>query len=134
MTADLSFARSRPGRFLACCMALMAVAESGCAPLPVQENRAAPYAAASVLYEKAFECYQRSHYRKAKDLWHAYIGTYPDSLVLKAALYYLAHCHQMLGEDKEAVALYDRIVTTYGDEDFWGQQAMLRRKQVREGR
>ncbi len=121
-------------RFSACCLALFVTAGSGCALLPAQDNEAPRYAAPSVLYDKAFDCYQKAHYRKAKELWHEYIGAYPESRVLKAALYYLAHCYQMLGEDKEAMALYDRIITTYGDEDFWGQQAMLRRKQIKEER
>ncbi len=121
-------------RVVACCCAVLVAAVSGCALLPAQEDEAPRYASASVLYDKAFDAYQKAQYAKARELWHVYIGTYPQSLVLKAALYYLAHCHQMLGEDKEAVALYDRIITTYGDEDFWGQQAMLRRKQIKEER
>ena len=117
-----------------CCLALLVAAGGGCALLPAQEDEAPRYASASVLYDKAFDVYQKGQYAKARELWYVYIGTYPQSLVLKAALYYLAHCHQMLGEDKEALALYDRVITTYGDEDFWGQQAMLRRKQIKEER
>ena len=107
---------------------------SGCALLPAaQEEETVRYKSPSDLYERALDYYQSGRYAKAKDLFHEYVGQYPDSKILRIAIYYLGHCYQMLGEDKEALALYNRVVSTYGDEDFWGQQAMARIKQIKAG-
>ncbi len=110
---------------------LMGTAQ-GCAFLPAaQEEGTARYKSPSELYDKALGYYQSGKYAKARDLFHEYAGQYPDSKILRIAIYYLGHCYQMLAEDKEALALYNRIVATYGDEDFWGKQAMARMKQIK---
>ncbi|NTV29580.1 MAG: tetratricopeptide repeat protein [Candidatus Omnitrophica bacterium] len=106
---------------------------SGCAILTdgvydTEEPKQAPTA----LYNQAFARYQARNYEEAKPLFQQYIGQYPDSVLYKVALYYLAHCDQMLGELKEAEMFYSRIVDTYGEDDFWGAQAMKRIKQLRE--
>ncbi|MBF0331299.1 MAG: tetratricopeptide repeat protein [Candidatus Omnitrophica bacterium] len=107
-------------------------AGAGCSML--QDAPEAPFRveSASVLYEKAMGYYQKGQYLRAKESFHEFIGQYPESLLFKTALYDLAHCYQILGETKEALALYNRIVTTYGDADFWGEQAMKRIKQIQE--
>ncbi len=105
---------------------------SSCILLPAaQEEETFRYKNPSDLYDKALAYYQSGQYAKASDLFHEYIGQYPDSKVLRIAIYYLGHCYQMLGEDKDALALYNRVVTIYGDEDFWGEQAMARIKQIK---
>jgi len=87
---------------------------------------------ASEVYNRAFEKYQARHWAEARELFHQYIEFYPDSVLYKMALYYLGHCHQMLGDLKEARVLYSRVVDTYGDDDFWGAQAMKRLNQIRD--
>ena len=109
---------------------MLIVAGGGCAMLQDNTEEMPRYKSPSELYDKALGYYQSGQYAKAKELFHQYIGQYPDSLIYKTALYELAHCYQMLGETKEALALYNRLVTTYGDQDFWGDQAMQRIKQI----
>jgi TolA-binding protein len=105
---------------------------SGCIFLPAApDEETVHYKSPSELYDKALGYYQSGQYARARDLFHEYVGQYPESKVLRIAIYYLGHCYQMLGEDKEAMALYNRVVTTYGDEDFWGAQAMARIKQIK---
>lgn len=105
---------------------------SGCIFLPaVQDEETIRYKSPSELYDKALAYYQSGQYAKARGLFHEYVGQYPDSKILRIAIYYLGHCYQMTGDDKEALALYNRVVTTYGDEDFWGEQAMARIKQIK---
>jgi TolA-binding protein len=105
---------------------------SGCALLPAaQDEETVRYKSPSELYDKALAYYQSGKYAKARDLFHEYVGQYPESKILKIAIYYLGHCYQMLGDEKEALALYNRVVATYGDEDFWGAQAMARIKQIK---
>lgn len=93
-----------------------------------QPSKEAP----SKLYNRAFEKYQAGKYAEAKDLFHQYIGQYPDTLLVKMSLYYLGHCYQMLGDTKEANVFYSRLIDTYGDDDFWGAQAMKRIRQMKE--
>lgn len=113
---------------------LLSMSFSGCVLLPAAQDEAVvPYKTPSELYDRALKYYQSGQYAKARDLFHEYIGRYADSRILRIAVYYLGHCYQMLGEDKEALALYNRVVTTYGDEDFWGEQAMARIKQIKGG-
>lgn len=83
---------------------------------------------ATDLYNKALSYYQSGQYAEAKNLFHEYIGQFPDTPLFKVALYYLGHCYQMTGEEKEALVFYNRVVTTWGDDDFWGAQAMKRIK------
>ena len=110
----------------------MLMSFSGCASvLGIPEEEVSHYKTPSDLYDKAVGYYESGQYAKARDLFHEYVGTYPESKILKIAVYYLGHCYQMLGDDKEALALYNRVVTTYGDEDFWGAQAMARIKQIK---
>ena len=112
----------------------MSMGFTACALLPAaQDEDVVRYKNPSELYDKALACYQSGQYAKARDLFHEYVGTYADSKILRIAIYYLGHCYQMLAEDKEALDLYNRVVTTYGDEDFWGQQAMARIKQIKGG-
>ena len=115
-------------------MIMLVTGFTGCALLPAaQEETAVRYKSPSELYDKALGYYQSGQYARARELFHEYIGQYSDSKILKIAIYYLGHCYQMLGEDKEALALYNRVVTTYGDDDFWGEQALARIKQIKEG-
>lgn len=98
-----------------------------------QEEKVARYKSPSQLYDRALGFYQSGQYAKARDLFHEYVGQFPESRIFRIALYYLGYCYQMLGEDKDALALYNRVVSTYGDEDFWGEQAMARIQQIKAG-
>ena len=106
----------------------------GCALLPVEEEEQAPapkYKSAAELYKRAQVYYEARNYAKARDSFQEYVGQFPDSDLYKIALYYLAHSNQELGEYKEALVIYNRIITTYGDDDFWGEQAVKRVKQIK---
>ena len=106
----------------------------GCALLPVEEEEqvtAPNYKSASELYKRAQVYYEARNYARARDLFHEYVGQFPDSDLYKIALYYLGHSYQELGEYKEALVIYNRIITTYGEDDFWGEQAEKRVKQIK---
>ena len=107
---------------------------SGCAmleTLQTGEEQPVKFKTPSEHYNRALDLYQRGHYAEARDLLHAYIGQYPQSPLFKVALYYLGHCYQMLGNDKEALAIFNRIIATYGDDDFWGEQSQKRIRQIK---
>jgi TolA-binding protein len=107
---------------------------AGCALLPAaeEEQEAAPkYRSASELYKRALAYYEDRKYAKARDLFHEYVGQFPDGDLYKIALYYLGHSYQELGEYDEALVIYNRIITTFGDDDFWGEQAAKRIKQIK---
>lgn len=113
--------------------AVIILAMPGCAMLTdgIYDART-PQPTATELYNQALEKYQGRNYADARPLFQQYIGQHQDTPLYKVALYYLAHCDQMLGDAKEAEMLYSRLVDTYGDDDFWGAQAMQRIKQIKE--
>jgi len=107
---------------------------SGCAvleSLQTGEERPVKFKTPTEHYNRALELYQQDNYDKARDLLHEYIGQYPESPLFKVALYYLGHCYQMLGSDKEALAMFNRIIAVYGDDDFWGEQSQKRIRQIK---
>ena len=99
---------------------------TGCAATP-DGNRSL---AGSALYHKAERLYQAGHYKKAKEYFHAYIANHPDSDLYKVALYYLGHCYQMSGNNKEALSLYNRVIGKYSDDDFWVRAAKKRIEEI----
>lgn len=109
--------------------------QAGCAllePLEAEDHSDHPrFKSATEHYQRALDLYEHGYYAKAKDLFHEYVGQYPQSPLFRVALYYLGHCYQKTGEDKEALSIYNRIVTVYGDDDFWGAQAQKRIKQIK---
>lgn len=107
---------------------------SGCALLMDEELSSvdAPAKKPSELYGLALSHHQAGNYAESKRLFHEFIGLYPNSLLFKVALYYLGHNYQMLGETREAEVFYSRVVDTYGDDDFWGAQALKRIQQIRD--
>lgn len=107
---------------------------SGCAALEenVADREVSGVNSPSELYERALGAYQAGRYAEAKERFHRYISQYPESLLFKVALYYLGHCYHMVGETREAKIFYSRVVDTYGDDDFWGAQAMKRLQQIKE--
>ena len=118
---------------LAMSLVFFLLGAGGCAEfLGVGDESQSSVGAPSELYNRAFEQYEAGHYAQAKELFHQFIGQYPDSQLYKVSLYYLGHCDQMLGDLKEAEVFYSRLIDTYGDEDFWGAQAMKRLKQIKE--
>jgi TolA-binding protein len=104
---------------------------SGCALFDIEEAETPRFRTATAHYDKAMSYYQKGNYVKAKELLHEYIARYPNSELFRIALYYLGHCYQVLADEKEALTIFNRIVTTYGDDDFWGAQAMKRIKQIK---
>ena len=62
--------------------------------LPAQAEKQAP----TDLYNKAMSFYEAGRYAQAKELFHQFIGQYPDSKLFCIALYYLGHCDQMTGD------------------------------------
>jgi len=115
-------------------MTLISFCAVGCALLPVEDEdqAAAPkYKSASELYKRAQAYYEARNYAKSRDLFQEYIGQFPDSDLYKIALYYLGHSYQELGEYKDALVIYNRIITTYGNDDFWGEQAEKRVEQIK---
>jgi TolA-binding protein len=115
-------------------LTLISFCAVGCALLPVtdEEQDAAPkYKSASELYKRAQAYYEARNYAKSRDLFQEYTGQFPDSDLYKIALYYLGHSYQELGEYKDALVIYNRIITTYGDDDFWGEQAVKRVEQIK---
>lgn len=82
------------------------------------------------LYNKALDYYQKGRYTRARELFREYVAQYPNSAIFRIALYYSGHCYQMLGDNKEALVIFNRVVSTYGEEDFWGEQAFKRIKQI----
>ncbi|MBF0485437.1 MAG: tetratricopeptide repeat protein [Candidatus Omnitrophica bacterium] len=103
----------------------------GCAELTGIEEPANSPKKPTELYNQALAVYQEGKYAEAKERFHEFLGQYPQSPLFKVALYYLGHCHQMLGDQKEALTFYNRVITTYGDEDFWSVQAAKRIKQMK---
>ena len=97
---------------------------------PAQEV-ASRFSSPTEHYNKALELYQKGRYARARELFHEYIARYPDSVVYRIALYYLGHCYQLLGDDREALIIFNRIVAAYGDDDFWGEQSFKRIRQIR---
>ncbi len=104
---------------------------SGCAMLEPVEEAAPKFKSSTELYNKALDYYQKGRYVQARELFRAYIAQYPNSELFRVALYYAGHCYQMLGDDKEALVIYNRVVATYGDADFWGEQAFKRIRQIK---
>ncbi|MBF0594790.1 MAG: tetratricopeptide repeat protein [Candidatus Omnitrophica bacterium] len=106
---------------------------SGCAMLePVDEAAPPPrFKTPTEHYNKALDYYQKGRYTQAKELFHEYVAQYPDSAILRIALYYLAHCYQIQGDEKEALVIYNRIIAAYGSDDFWSEQAFKRIKQIK---
>ena len=104
---------------------------AGCAMLQPSDEPAPRFKSSTEHYNAALEHYQKGRYAKAKELFHEYVAQYPDSAIFRIALYYLGHCYQMLGEEKEALVIFNRVVATYGDDDFWGEQALNRIRQIK---
>ncbi|MEI6437851.1 MAG: tetratricopeptide repeat protein [Candidatus Omnitrophota bacterium] len=104
---------------------------SGCAMLEPVEEKTPVFKSSTELYNKALDYYQKGRYAQARELFGQYVAQYPDSELFKVALYYSGHCYQKLGDKKEALVIYNRVVAMYGDEDFWGEQAFKRIKQIK---
>ncbi|NLE65154.1 MAG: tetratricopeptide repeat protein [Elusimicrobia bacterium] len=111
------------------CTMILGFLLGGCVFLAEEPSAKVP--SASDLYQRATQAYQARQYPRARDLFHEYIGQYPESPLYPVGLYYLAHSYQMLGDEDEAVVLYSRLVDAYGDKDFWGGQALQRIAQIK---
>jgi TolA-binding protein len=104
---------------------------TGCAMIEPAGEEVPHFRTPTEHYNKALDLYQKGNYAQAKELFREFVAQYPDSPLSKVALYYLGHCYQMTGDDKEALILFNRIVATYGDDDFWGEQSFKRIKQIK---
>ncbi len=117
-------------------LALMFIAasltmSSGCVSLETVDEDAPRFKTPTELYNTALERHDRGQYAKAMVLFHQYINQYPDSKLFKVALYYLGHCYQMRGDDKEAGVLYQRVIDPSLENDFWTGMALKRLRQIK---
>ncbi len=113
------------------CLMVMPFFGAGCAMIEPLEAEHPHFQSASQHYNKALDYYQKGNYAQAGTLFQEYIGQYPDTVLYRVALYYLGHCYQVQGDEKEALIIFNRILTTYGDDDFWGEQSFKRIKQIK---
>jgi TolA-binding protein len=104
---------------------------SGCVSLETVDEDAPRFKTPTELYNTALDRHDRGHYEKAKMLFHQYINQYPDTELSRVALYYLGHCYQMSGDDKEAQALYQRVIGPSAEDDFWAEMALKRLQQIK---
>lgn len=104
---------------------------SGCVALEVADEERSQFKTPAALYDRALFYYDHGQYEKAKIFFHQYIAQYPDSLLFKVALYYLGHCYQMSGDEKEATTLYNRVLHRWGEDDTWGEMSLKRLHQIK---
>lgn len=107
---------------------------SGCSTSGVMYEKPIPQTGiigATDMYNKAQEYYEAEKYEMAKEFFHQYINNYANTELYRVSLYYLGHCHQMLGQDQEAVRLYNKIIQEYPSTDFWVERAQKRLAQLR---
>ncbi len=103
----------------------------GCIALETIDEDVPRFKTPTELYNTALERHDRGQYAKAMVLFHQYINQYPDSKLFKVALYYLGHCYQMSGDDKEAEVLYQRVIDPSLENDFWTGMALKRLRQIK---
>ena len=112
-------------------MTSSSVMAGGCVLLETVDEDAPRFKTPTELYNQALDLHDRGQYEKSKIFFHQYINQYPESKLFRVALYYLGHCYQMRGDEKEAEVLYHRIIDVWGEEDFWGAMALKRLRQIK---
>ena len=85
---------------------------------------------ASVLYQRAYNEYQSHHWQEASIYFHQYLREYPATDLTRVAIYYLGHCEEKLGNSKDALHLYNTILTKFPEDDFWVEAAKKRIEEI----
>ena len=89
-------------------------------------------APATDTYNKAIQLYESKNWDAAKDCFHQYLAEYSDTPLYVTCLYYLAYCYQQLGDTKQAVLLYHKVIDqAQGGDAFWSDMAQKRIDEVR---
>ena len=99
----------------------------GCASTETAPSFSTP--SATAVYDKGKKLYQAQKYDAAKEYLHDFLSQSPSEPLKTIAMYQLGFCYQMIGDLKEARALYHRIVTEATGDEFW---IGLARKRVAE--
>jgi len=73
-------------------------------------------------YDKAHELYLAKKYSEAEKEYQGFVKNNPDSLLVEAALYYIAKCHAELNNTDNAISYYKQVVDKY-KEGFWVKSA-----------
>jgi len=82
-------------------------------------------------YNKALRLYEAKHWDAAKEYFHQYLAEYSDTPLYVTCLYYLAYCYQQLGDNKQAVLLYHKVIDqAQGGDAFWAQVAQKHIEEV----
>ena len=98
----------------------------GCATAPeVSKNQA------SLLYDQGLRYFNKGNYEKAREIFHDYISDHSDTHLYPISLYYLGYCYQKLGESKQALLIYHKVIDE-SDDDFWDKMAQTRIREVQE--
>ena len=94
------------------------------------DDRSAP---ATDAYHKAARLYEKGRWGQAKELFHQYLAEYSDSALYVTSLYYLGYCYQQLGNTREAISIYHKVMDeARGEDAFWGEMAETRTKELEE--
>ena len=101
----------------------------GCASTEEISSVALPEA--TTLYQKAIQQYKVRRWHEAGILFRQYIRNYPTTDLYRVALYYLGHCEQMLANKKDALLIYNSVITKFPDDDFWVAAAKRRVEEMK---
>ena len=92
------------------------------------DERSAP---AADVYNKAVRLYEKGRWDQAKELFHQYLAEYSDSPLYVTSLYYLGYCYEQLGNMREAISIYHKVMDeAQGEDAFWGEMAETRTKEL----
>lgn len=82
----------------------------------------------SANFEAADRFFDEGNVREAQAAYERIIGWYEAGPHRRVAEFWIAYCHELLGEPGDAVRLYRRVVrTTPGKRDLWAAEAAARR-------
>jgi TolA-binding protein len=72
------------------------------------------------LFQLALLYYNNDQFGRAKDVFKEYDYLYPNGKYLDQALYLSGICSREIGEPTEALLLWDRVITRYGESEYRG--------------
>ncbi len=92
------------------------------------DERLAP---AADVYNRAVRLYEKGKWNQAREFFHQYLAEYSDSPLYVTSLYYLGYCYQQLGDTREAISIYHKVMDeAHGGDAFWGEMAENRTKEL----
>ena len=92
------------------------------------DNTSAP---AIDTYNRAVRLYESKNWDAAREYFHQYLAEYSDTPLYVTCLYYLAFCYHQLGDKKEAILLYHKVIDqAKGGDAFWADMAQKRLEEV----